>query len=239
VSASVAPAAPQAVASATPGTPAAAQSGSQQGPYTVHSFTRPADGYPNAKPAPFVSAAPAPQPEAAPAPAPAAKPAASADESESASAVDPARANDPWFRFVDRVKKANSLLGAMLENTHMIGTEGSKITIGVPRKMSFMFDKVKEPENVKRIETFLETFWNKAYTVEVKLADEKTVEKATPKALADQHKEDQKKSVANAVEQNPLVQTAQNVFKTQIKSIKDAGATAKPATSAKPSTNRE
>ena len=132
-----------------------------------------------------------------------------------------ARANDPWYRFVDQVKRANSLLGAMLENTHLVSNEGSKLVIGVPKKMSFMFDKVSEPENVKRIETFLETFWNKKFNVEVKLADEKAA-KATPKAQQEEQKAQQKKSIEEAIEQNPLVQSAQNIFKSQIKAIKDA-----------------
>lgn len=138
--------------------------------------------------------------------------------------MDPARANDPWYKFVDRVKKANSLLGAMLENTHMIGSEGSKLTIGVPKKMSFMFDKVKDPENVKRIETFIETFWNKTVSVDVKLEDEKAgkVSSAIPRAMAEEAQASQKRTIEKQVEENPLVQQAQNVFKTQIKTIKES-----------------
>ena len=138
-------------------------------------------------------------------------------------AIDPARANDPWFKFVELVKKSNSLLGAMLENTHLISNADDVVTIGVPKKMSFMFDKVKDPENTKRISNFIETFWNKRVSIDVKLADEKT-EKATPKAQADQDKVAKKRSIEQQIEQNPLVQTAQNVFKTQIKSIRDSGA---------------
>lgn len=194
--------------------------------YTVHSFTRPAVGYPNAKPAPYTPSTPAMPvgPEASPS-APVQQTTPLAEEAPEK--VDPARAKDPWYRFVDQVKKSNSLLGAMLENTHMVSNEGAKLVIGVPKKMSFMFDKVKEPDNVRRIEAFLETLWNKKCAVEVVLADEK-VEKATPKAMAEQQKEAQKKSLHDAIEQNPLVQTAQNVFKTQIKSIKDAGASKNP-----------
>ncbi|MEK7358037.1 MAG: hypothetical protein AAB250_16430, partial [Bdellovibrionota bacterium] len=83
--------------------------------------------------------------------------------------------------------------------------------------------KVKDPENVKRVETFIETFWNKKYTVDVKLADEKGEKPSTtPKAMADEAKASQKRTIEKAVEDNPLVQQAQNVFKSQIKSIKDA-----------------
>lgn len=232
--ASAAPASPRPVAMPQPTTPqtqrteaaapalaAAATNDKPASGYTVASFARPAGGKPGD---PIVTgsslAAQAAAQAAAAAPPPAAKPAA-APASSAEPAVDPARANDPWYKFVGNVKRSNSLLGAMLENTHMVGSQGDKLVIGVPKKMSFLFDKVKDPENVKRIETFLETFWNKQYSVEVVLADEKA-ETSTPKAVAEQAKIDQKKSIEQAVEQNPLVQTAQNVFKTQIKSIKDA-----------------
>jgi DNA polymerase-3 subunit gamma/tau len=228
------PVQPQAPISAT------AQASNAKPIYSAASFVRPANGMPaaaastsqtatttaNAKPA---ATSPAMPPTAQPT---SLAPAAASDAPEPVSA---ARANDPWYQFVERVKKSNSLLGAMLENTHLISTEGIVLTVGVPRKMSFLFDKVKEDENIKRIETFIETFWNKKFTVEVKLADPK-IEKATPKAMADEHKLVQKRSVETAVEQNSLVQTAQNVFKTQIKSIKDAGAQTKPGAGKREST---
>jgi hypothetical protein len=171
---------------------------------------------------------PANQPKvAATAPAAPASAAGTRAENESddeTAKPDPARAGDPWYQFVEQVKKSNSLLGAMLENTHLISTEGKTLTIGVPKKMSFMFDKVKDPDNVKRIETFLQTLWNKTYSVDVKLADEKTqaAAKPTPKAQQEQKKADQIKSVETQVENDPLVQQAQNVFKAQIKSIKES-----------------
>ena len=193
--------------------------------YTAASFSRPANTPPGT-PMPPASAAPAsaaPAP-AAPLPAQQAGPRTSAQlEAAEPPPVDEAKSNDPWYKFVIRVKSANGLLGAMLENTHMIAHEAGKLVIGVPRKMNFLIDKIKEEENVKRIESFVETFWNKKVSVEVKLADEQAnqAQPATPKSVADDHVKAQTKSVEQAVEQNALVQTAQNVFKTQIKSIKN------------------
>ncbi|RYZ75968.1 MAG: hypothetical protein EOP05_06395, partial [Proteobacteria bacterium] len=201
--------APQAPESA----PAAAPEGEKK--YSMASFTRPAAGQYGApsEPAP----APAPKPAAA---QPAAQASRPHDDYDDAPKVDPSKASDPWYQFVSNVKKSNSLLGAMLENTHHMSTEGTKLTIGVPKKMSFMFDKVKDPENIKRIESFIETFWNKKYEVDVKLADE-GAQKATPKAMAEERKAEVKRSVETAVEQDPLVQAAQNAFKGQIKAIKE------------------
>ncbi len=191
--------------------------------YTAASFTRPAytlPGFEHLKEKQMAAA------QTAAKTAPPAQPAAaSADTGQSEPAeetpVDPVRAKDPWYQFVERVKKSNSLLGAMLENTHLISNEGSKLTLGVPKKMSFLFDKLREPDNLKRIENFLETLWNKKYSVEVKLVDEKT-SKPTPKALAEETARAQQRSIERAIEENPLVKSAQNIFKTQIKSIKDA-----------------
>ena len=215
---------------ATPVSPAQAEEDSATAAgrkYTAASFTRPAHTLPGfahlAQQAPSTQTAQNKGTPTAPTEQSAAPAASSAAKSEPEEKVDPVRAKDPWYQFVERVKKSNSLLGAMLENTHLISNEGSKLTLGVPKKMSFLFDKIREPENLKRIETFLETLWNKKCSVEVKLADEKAA-RPTPKALAEESRRAQQRMIERAVEENPLVKTAQNIFKTQIKSIKDAGA---------------
>jgi DNA polymerase III subunit gamma/tau len=134
--------------------------------------------------------------------------------------------NDPWFQFVTRVKKSNAMLGAMLENTFLMSQTDSELVLGVPKKVSFLFDKVADKENLKKVETFLETFWNKKYTVTAKLADEKAVKAAeveapTPKAVIEKVQKAKQKTVENQVETNALVRSVQDVFKGQIKSIKE------------------
>jgi DNA polymerase-3 subunit gamma/tau len=276
---SPAPASASTLASSSSGQPAAAT-------YTVQSFTRPATGYPNAKPAPFVAEIPveanstvtkaestttttstATKSALSSAGTPSSSTHNDNQSETAAEPLDPQRANDPWYKFVDQVKKANGLLGAMLENTHLLNDINinanintninattsdamtsnamssnaggdNRLIIGLPRKMSFMLDKIKEPENIKRIETFLETFWNKKYSVQVKLADGSDLKtsKATPKSLTEQSKEARKKTIEQAIDQNPLVQSAKNVFKTQFKSIKDVTTPKAPNTSKKEDT---
>ena len=126
-----------------------------------------------------------------------------------------------WPRFVARVKRSNALLGAMLENTHLLASEDGKIVIGVPKKMSFMFDKVKDAENIKRIETFIETFWHQTRSVEAKLADPGAAAAPTPKAIAEERRAVEKRSIESQIENDPLVRRAQSAFKAQIKSIKE------------------
>ena len=127
----------------------------------------------------------------------------------------------PWARFVERVKLANALLGAMLENTHVMASDEHRLVIGVPKKMSFIFDKVRDGGNVKRIEAFVETLWGQARTVEVRLADAGANVGPTPKAQADERKVLESKSIESRIENDPFVRQAKDAFKAQIKSIKE------------------
>ncbi len=211
---------------ALPGEPAqtASAPGTVRVPqYTMESFTKPAPGAVK-KPAPTQSSATSPNGNVigntGGGPKSSQTTQVTDPHDDAPQASDPARAGDPWYKFVESVKKSNSLLGAMLENTHLIQQDGFKLQIGVPKKMSFMLDKVKESENLKRIEGFLETLWNGKFKVEVLLADE-SGEKTTPKAAAEKRQAQKERSIEDAVEQDPLIKSAQNVFKTQIKSIKD------------------
>jgi DNA polymerase-3 subunit gamma/tau len=133
---------------------------------------------------------------------------------------DAPQASDPWQLFVYRVRKSNGLLGAMLENTHVIEQTQANIILGVPKKVGFVLDKLRDSENLKRIEQFIETFWQKQLKVEVRLLDGQS-EALTPKAKEEQARSARKQSIEAAVEQNPLVRTAKNVFKTQVKAIRD------------------
>ena len=156
-----------------------------------------------------------------------AKPAVAASSSEngdpdggSSSEAAPSRAKDPWLHFVYMVRKSNGLLGAMLENTHIVERTEQKLTIGVPKKVAFVIDKLKDPDNVRRIEQFIETVWEKHLKVEIKPA-EAASDHLTPRAKEERAKVEKTQSIEAAVEQNPLVRTAKNVFKTQVKAIRD------------------
>ncbi|CAN5678578.1 hypothetical protein BH10BDE1_BH10BDE1_17210 [soil metagenome] len=145
----------------------------------------------------------------------------------------PSRSQDPWLHFVYMVRKSNGLLGAMLENTHVVEKTDEKLTIGVPKKVAFVIDKLKDPDNIRRIEQFIETVWEKHMKVEIKPA-EASADHLTPRAKEERAKVEKTQSIEAAVEQNSLVRTAKNVFKTQVKAIRDpegnglsAGASAK------------
>ena len=189
--------------------------------YTMDSFIRIAD--PNAAPGTPGSGISRNriglQPPPAPAPSAASTASAPADPEEES--VNLENSPDPWVRFVAKVKKQNGLLGAMLENTHILQKTEDAITIGVPPKMDFFVDKLKAEDNVKKIEQFIQDIMNETLKVNITLAEQKASAPKTVKNIVDEKRAEQKKSVEDQVEQNPFVQTARNLFKSQIKQIKD------------------
>jgi DNA polymerase III gamma/tau subunit len=139
----------------------------------------------------------------------------------SAAAVDDEpTSDDPWHQFVHRVKKSNGLLGALLENTHVVEQSAEHLIVGVPKKVSIIFDKISDPENVKRVENFIETLWSQRLKVSVRMA-EASGPAQTPKDKQSASKAERAKTIEQAIEQNPIVRNAKNVFKTQVKGIRD------------------
>ena len=125
-----------------------------------------------------------------------------------------------WIGFVEKVKKSNGLLGAILENTELLSIDGSILNLGVPKKMSFLLDKLKEPDNLRRIEKFIETLWNKKFSIQAQHSGD--AESATAPKVMEQKKLDaEEKSIEKQIENHPLVRSTQELFKAQIKSIKE------------------
>lgn len=189
-----------------------------EGPkYTVESFTRSAQpGGPTGASPKSIKAPPAiPGPATPLTPVTAPKPALDNPDS-----VEPVGNQDPWLNFVYKVRKSNGLLGAMLENTHIIEKTATKLTLGVPKKVAFMIDKIKAPDNVRRVEQFVETFWQTTLKVEIKM-DDGSPGALTPRAKEEKARANQALSIESAVEENPLVRSAKNVFKTQVKTIRE------------------
>lgn len=215
-------------ATATPAAAAApADAGDQAPKYTVDSFTRAVKpgstktyGQRQGESAATDSNAGGARPVVTALPPESAKNSNSGGSSTEATEDEAPKSSDPWQLFVYRVRKSNGLLGAMLENTHILEKTETQLTLGVPKRVGFVLDKLRDSENVKRIEQFIETFWEKRLKVEIKLADGQS-EALTPKAKEEQARTARKQSIEAAVEQNPLVRTAKNVFKTQVKAIRD------------------
>ncbi len=134
----------------------------------------------------------------------------------------PKSTGDKFSQLVTRIKEVNGLIGAQLENCFVSKLEGQSLTLGVAAKHKFLFDKLNQPDFKKKVINYMTTFWGPGYKLEIIMGEQTTpTESASPKALAQKAEEEQKLSIRQAVENHPLIQSAQKVFKTEIKSIKE------------------
>ncbi len=154
-------------------------------------------------------------------PAQAPRPAYDARPTQQSSAVvDFQNPTETWIKFVEKVKKSNGLLGAILENTELLSIDSTVLNVGVPKKMAFLLDKLKEPDNLRRIEKFIETLWNKKFSIQAHLTGDAEAPSA-PKVIEQKKLAAEEKSIEKQIENHPLVRSTQELFKAQIKSIKE------------------
>lgn len=128
---------------------------------------------------------------------------------------------EPWPNFVEQVKRSNGFLGALLENTRLSEESASTLTLEVPERMKFLLDKLQDPDNIRRTETFLKTFWNKDLKVLVRLGHEHSTPQHTPKEAAQKAEQKKKDSELEIIENHPLVKSAKRIFKAEIVAIKE------------------
>lgn len=127
--------------------------------------------------------------------------------------------NETWSRFVQQVKASNAMLGAMLESTFIIEITASELKLGLPQKMAIVADQIKSADNIKRIETFLRTFWQKTLSVSVEIGDSSSSN--TPKSIEKRKEQARKEIEQEQVEHHPLVKSVREKFTTEIVSIKE------------------
>ena len=129
---------------------------------------------------------------------------------------------DPWQRFVEGVRASNGLLAALLEHTYIVEQTPSVLKLGLPEKMAFLMDKIKAPENMQRLQIFIESQWKQKLAVEIVTAKAQSAAPSlTPKekgVKADQEKSQKERQL---IEDHPLMKKANSLFKTEIVSIKE------------------
>jgi DNA polymerase-3 subunit gamma/tau len=125
-----------------------------------------------------------------------------------------------YRELVVRIKGINSLVGAQLENCSAIKIEGKDLTLSVSAKHKFLFDKINQPDFKKRVANYINSFWGPGHNLNI-LLGEQTLDAMTPKALGEKMEEENRQNLRKAVEAHPLVQSAQTLFKSEIKSIKE------------------
>jgi DNA polymerase-3 subunit gamma/tau len=136
--------------------------------------------------------------------------------------VDPhAPTESKWKQLVEKIKSVNGMVGAQLENVYVTEIRDDLISVAIPNKLKFLFEKLNQPDFKKRVSNYIQTYWGKPYRLEIHLADGETAAAPTPKAMSEKAAADKEATIRQSVENHPLTKSVNEVFKIEIKSINE------------------
>lgn len=120
---------------------------------------------------------------------------------------------------MQRIQQVNGLAGSQLEHCFLAQMDNKNLHIGISPKMKFIYEKVISPEFQTQLLNYINTFWGPGHSLTVEMTEAQT--HLSPKRLAEDKEAQRQKSIREKVQQHPLVQSTQKVFKTELKSIKE------------------
>lgn len=188
--------------------PAAAQVASVTAPTTAG----------GAAPRPKPSEVAAPQtekPVPTPATATAAKPAAPAPPPEPKKDIDP----EKWLQLVQNMKSQDAFFAAKVENLLFVGCQKLKITLQAPQNLPFLATQLQAPEMLEKLQGFIDSELGQGYTFEV-LKSSANVQAESAQSLAVKKQAKAEEDLLAKWHNDPRVQKAKEVFKSEIKIIK-------------------
>lgn len=125
-----------------------------------------------------------------------------------------------WSAVVEKVKKANPVIGAKLENCVLVEVKGKHWILGVPPQVKFLFDQVNAADFRQKVKSYLDTYMGSGHSVEF-LQSSTEVLQDSPKNLAQKEKETAEMALRQKVEAHPMVQSLRKTFGAEIKKISD------------------
>lgn len=128
--------------------------------------------------------------------------------------------NDQWVNFVTLVKKVDGLFGAKLESILFMGIKDKSVCLGILDKMQFLKQQLTAPQTAKRLQSYIDRFWGEGYALDIQTVKDKS-NGFSAQAMTEQKEQQKKDLLDQQIQSHPLVKTAQAIFKSQIKSIKE------------------
>lgn len=128
--------------------------------------------------------------------------------------------NEQWLSFVQFVKRTEGLFGAKLEGILFMGLKDKVLELGIPEKMQFLKQQLASSQSSKKLQSYVDQFWGEGYSLDIKTVKDRGVG-FSAQGLTEQKEQQKKDELDQQIQSHPLVKTAQAIFKSQIKSIKE------------------
>jgi DNA polymerase-3 subunit gamma/tau len=125
---------------------------------------------------------------------------------------------DKWLAFVDKVRQDEALFAAKIENLLFVKEDGQILTLGVPPKLAFLEDQMKDSILRAKLQGLIDSYWGAGYSFQV-LAGRDSTEGESASKFMQRKQQVAEDELRRQIEDNPMVKTAQSVFGSQIKAV--------------------
>lgn len=127
-----------------------------------------------------------------------------------------------WFQFVEHIHTQNALLAAKMAHARVVHFEPSSknLLVAIPANMKFLFEQLQGAQFKEQLSQLTRQLWEAGTYLTFKL-DDGAAQTLSPKAFEEKKKSDHQSALKEQIENNPFVKSIGQVFKAEIKSIKE------------------
>lgn len=127
---------------------------------------------------------------------------------------------EKWIDFTERVRQQDALYGAKIENLYFVRDTEGVLRLGVPPNLGFLKEQMETPENRKKMQGYIDSFWGAGYAFEVVL-ERGFAEGESAQSMQKQRQQQAQEEIQAKIAEHPSVKNVQEVFKGTIKSVSE------------------
>lgn len=126
--------------------------------------------------------------------------------------------HEKWMAFVEKVRQDEALFAAKIENLIFVKEEATILTLGVSAKLAFLKEQMNDSTIRAKLQGFIDSYWGAGYSFQV-LSGRDSVEGETAQGMQQKKSQLAEDELRRQIAENPMVKTAQEVFKGHIKAV--------------------
>lgn len=139
-------------------------------------------------------------------------------EPEKLGEIQSATASEKWLMFVDRLRQADALFAAKIENLLFIQENEKCLRLGVPTKLVFLKEQMADSQVRKKLQGFIDSYWGSGYSFDVANSREQSLGESA-QSLEQKKIQLAEEDLREKIEQHPKVVAAMKAFNGKIRSI--------------------
>lgn len=126
--------------------------------------------------------------------------------------------NEKWLSFVDKTRQEDALFAAKIEKLLFVSDEAKILRLGIPPKLAFLKEQMNDSAIRAKLQGFIDSYWGDGYSFQV-LSGRDPVVGESAHTLMQKKTQAAEDEIRKQIDENPMVKTAQLVFKGQIKTV--------------------